>query len=188
MFSNKTLRPGSFRHHLARNVFALFVMFCLSTALFTGCGPSDYFDDHKLKQDLIGTWESEYYDGYTIKATHLSYGYGADSIEYAGIIKYVSNFSNTAGVIIIEYDTDHKPTYYAGYDPVTYEPIGDPLPLKGNFIGIYFDDFKPGVSVQMGGAYVAGGAEKATLVEAIATFTQWNEGTYMGYYGTYARK
>jgi uncharacterized protein (DUF1330 family) len=175
---------------------ALVAMLCLTVCLFLACptGNGDdrssitFGDDHKLNENLIGIWESEYFDGYTITATHISYGYGADFIEYAGTIKYVSNFTSTAGVIIIEYDAEHKPTYYIGYDPETYEPIGDPLPLKGNFIGIYYTDFKPGVSVQMGGAYIAGGAETATLDAAKARFTMGNEGTYMTYYGTYLKQ
>jgi hypothetical protein len=192
MFSFNSIRPGSLRRHLAHSVFALFTVFCLSTALlFTGCStdPDDGFvDDHNLNPNLIETWESEYSDGYTITETHLSYGYGANFIDYAGTIRYVSNFTSTAGVIIIEYDAEHKPTYYAGYDPETYEPIGDPLTLKGNFIGIYYKDFKPGVSVQIGVAYAEGGAEEATLDEAKTAFTVGNEGTYMTYYGTYLKQ
>jgi hypothetical protein len=190
MFSFNSIRPGSLRRHLAHSVFALFTVFCLSTGLlFTACSsdPDDGFvDDHKLNSNLIETWESEYYDAYTITDTHLSYGYGADSVEYAGTIKYVSNFNSTAGVIIIEYDAEHKPTYYD-----SSENYGDPdhivLP-KGDFIGIYYKDFKPGVSVQMGVAYAEGGAEKATLDEAKNAFTMGNEGTYMTYYGIYSRQ
>jgi hypothetical protein len=188
MFSNKTLRPGSLSR-IAHSAFALFVMFCLSAALFTSCstgGDSDLGDE--LDTNLIGTWTSEYSDGYTITEDHLSYGYGAEYIEYAGTIKYVSNFTSTAGVIIIEYDANHKPIYYAGYDPDTYEPIGDPLPLKGNFVGVYYKSLKPGESVQMGTAYGDGGAEVASLNAAIAAFTMGNEGTYMTYYGTYTKQ
>jgi hypothetical protein len=88
----------------------------------------------------------------------------------------------------MEYDADKKPTYYIGYDPETYLPIGDPLPLKGNFIGIYYKDLKPGVSVQMGTAYVDGGAETTTLDAAKARFTMGNEGTYITWYGTYLKQ
>jgi hypothetical protein len=184
---------SSARRLLRHSAFSLLAVFCLSTALlFTGCSSDDddddFIDDHKLNQNLIGKWmDAGAGDSYTITTAELSYnsGFGGD---YAGTIKYVSNFTSTAGVIIIEYDADHKPKYYAGYDPDTYEPIGDPLPLKGNFIGIYYKDFKPGVSVQMGVAYTDGGAEKATLDAAKAVFIVGNEGTYMTYYGTYLKQ
>jgi hypothetical protein len=193
MFSFKTamlrrLHPGSLSR-FARSVFAPIVVSCLfTTLLFTGCQPEaeDYFVDvHKLNPKLIGTWTSEYSDSYTITGTKLDYddGFGGGN---GGTIKYVSNFTATAGVIIIEYDPDHKPTYYDSIDN-----YGDPahiVPLKGNFIGIYYKNLKSGVSVQMGGVYVDGGAEKATLNAAIATFTMGNEGTYMSYYGTYSKQ
>jgi hypothetical protein len=184
-FIRRNMRWGTF----ARSTFALFVVFCLSTALFIGCsngGGGDIGDE--LDSDLIGTWTSEYSDGYTITDDYLSYGYGEDLIDYAGTIKYVSTLT-TAGVIIIEYDSEYKPIYYSGFDPETYEPIGDPLPLKGNFLGVYYKDLKPGVSVQMGTAYGDGGAEEPTLEAAIAAFTVDNEGTYITYgYGTYSKK
>ncbi|MDR0289439.1 MAG: hypothetical protein LBI06_00710 [Treponema sp.] len=183
---------SSVRQFAVKSVFALVA--ALTAFSFAACQPdagNDFVDDHKLNQSLIGTWEDEGEwagDSYAITDTHLSYGYGDDFVSYAGAIKYTSNFTPTAGVIIIEYDADHKPEYYAGYDPDTYEPIGDPLPLKGNFIGIYYKDLKPGVSVQMGGAYTDGGAEVATLDAAIAMFTVGYADTYMSYYGTYTRQ
>jgi hypothetical protein len=196
MFSFSSICRKMRRRFFSHSVFTLIAVFSLSVALFIGCSMGGNNDpgpdpspspgpDNDLDSRLIGTWESEYYDSYTITDGYLSYGYGADSIEYAGIIKYVST-SGTAGVIIIEYDAEHKPTYYAGYDPVTYEPIGESLPLKGNFLGIYYKGLKSGDSVQMGGAYIDGGAEKATLNAAIDAFTIGNEGTYISYYGTYS--
>jgi len=172
----------------ARNVFAPAVLFCLSTALlFTGCKTDDDGDPvARLDANLAGTWASVYDDAYTITDNHLTYGYGADSISYAGAIKWASKFTSDAGVIIIEYDEDHKQAYYD-----SFENYGDPdhlVVLKGNFIGIYYKDLKPGVSVSIGGAYSDGGAEEATLDAAKEVFTMGNEGKYMGSYGTYTKK
>jgi hypothetical protein len=170
----------------ARNVFALVVLFCLSTGLlFIGCktDDGDFIDDHKLNTKLIETWTSTYGDSYNITSTKLTYddGYGGGS---AGTIKYVSNFSDVAGVIIIEYDEDHKPSYWE-YDE-NWQPVKE-LPLKGDFIGIYYKDLKSGVSVSMAGAYIDGGAEEKTLDAAIKAFTMGNEGKYIATYGIYSK-
>ena len=170
----------------SRKAFALAVMFCLSTAiLFTGCKTDDDGDPIvQLDAKLIGTWASIYGDAYTITDKYLSYGYGADSISYAGTIKYASRFTGDAGVIIIEYDADHKASYWE-YDE-NWQPTAE-LPLKGNFIGIYYKALKSGVSVSIGGAYIDGGAEEKTLDAAKKAFTMGNEGKYMASYGTYSK-
>jgi hypothetical protein len=174
----------------ARKTFAFAVLFCLSAALLiTGCkedagGSGDPVDDHKLNSNLIGTWSSPYDDEYVITANKITYddgGYGGGS---AGTIRYVSNFTSSAGVIIIEYDADHKASYYE-YDD-SYNIIGS-LPLKGDFIGVYYKNLKPGVSVSLGGAYIYGGAEEATLDDAKKAFTAGNEGKYIMYYGEYTK-
>ena len=178
-----------FLFHLAkRNAFALCVLVFISAALlFTGCPVDDGFvDDGKLNINLIGSWHDGSwsdvgdYDGYTITGNGIAYvfgGIGYEFTSYAGTIEYISNFSKNAGVIIVKYNTDTKPTYYDG--------DSNPLPLKGDYLGIYYKNLNPGVSVQIGGAYIAGGAEEATLDAAITAFTAGNEGTYMGWYGTY---
>jgi len=164
----------------------LCTLFLFASFLVLGCEEprDDVYPKSELDSNFIGTWTSTYGDSYTITETYLSYGYGA-AIEYAGTIRHAAAFSNTAGVIIFEYDDDHKPTYYAGYDPVTYEPIGDPLSLKGNFIGVYYQELTPGVSVKISGAYIDGGAEEPTLEAAKAAFTLDKEGDYVSHYGTY---
>ena len=154
----------------SRSVFSLFFLVCLSIIiLFSGCeNDPDNDSTVGLNSNLIGTWldTNEFgTDGYTVESgrvRYISYWF-----SFAGSIRHVENFSNSAGVIIIEYDAEYQ-------NP------------SGNFIGIYYQNLNPKVSVQMGTAWMEGGAEVATLDAAIAAFTAGNEGTYMGYYGTYS--
>ena len=173
-------------------IAALFVCF-----LLTGCQEDNGFtDDNILNEKLIGTWAAAALDIYAITENHLTYTDWQGEISYAGAIVHVSNFnsSKSIGVIIIEYDSEHKPTYYSDEhwgdfsnpESMCMEPDCEHiLPLKGNFIGIYYKTLKPGISVQMGGAYEHGGAEEETLDDAINSFTVGNEGSYMSWYGTY---
>ena len=175
MFLFHSLRPGicnpkPLRRLYTRNVAALCTVVFMSLALlFTGCKTDDDFiDDGKLNSNLIGTWlytDEWGTDGYTIEANRVTYI--SDWFPITGTVKHVTNFTDSAGVIIIEYDTEyHNPA--------------------GNFIGIYFQNLNPKVSVQMGTAWVEGGAEESTFDAAKAAFTAGNEGTYMSYYGTYS--
>ncbi|WP_461246511.1 hypothetical protein [Treponema sp. R6D11] len=169
--------------------YASFVVLLLML-LFAGCeeepeptNPIEQFDTR-----LVGTWtcnSSGYIDGYIITSNHITYANGntLENITSAGTIKYTSQFTSDSGVIIIEYDSDHK----ASYSDWTQNPPTS-LPLKGDFIGIYYKNLVPGVSVDIGGAYVDGGAEEATLANAKAAFTVDNEGTYMSYYGRYLKQ
>ncbi len=185
-FFNPKSAFGSLSRILRRSVFTLTVLFCLSSALLIGCKMDDddkFVDDHKLNNKLIGTWaDTNSGDSYIITGDHLTYQFGT-TINYAGTIEYVSNFSDSAGVIIIKYDAEHRSIYYAD------DHYGDPdyiLDLKGDYLGVYFKELTPG-SVQIGGVYAAGGAEEATLNDAKAAFTSGNEGDYMSWYGTYTK-
>ncbi|MCL2126617.1 MAG: hypothetical protein FWH38_00045 [Treponema sp.] len=172
-----------------RGAFALCVFFCLFAALLLiGCktGDDDFVDDQQLNSRLLGSWQDGSwsdegdYDDYTVTGTDVTYSYGGvgyEMMSYAGTIEYVSNFSKDAGVIIIK--------YYPGSEASYYDDDYNLLPLKGDYLGIYYRNLKPGVSVQIGGAYVADGAEESTLEAAKAAFTKGNMGTYMGYWGTY---
>ena len=138
--------------------------------MFTGCstGSGDGVNNDQLNNDLLGRWESSGVwgsDGYIVETNRISYFYDEETM-FAGTIKHVENFSVSAGVIIIEYDPEYS------------QPLG-------NFIGIYYKNLNPHVSVQMGTAWMDGGAEKPTLNTAINAFTLGNEGAYMSFYGLY---
>jgi hypothetical protein len=168
-------------------IFAL----CLaaSAALFVGCknnvNDNDFADSHELNAKLIGEWRFEYntdedeiadsYEWYKIgdDAT-LSYGYntkGTDSTAFSGIIVYVANFNEKAGVIIIKYDSEKGQQWYDYYtDPNNPAPIE----RKGDFYGIYYDALKETTVKLANSADVAnnyGPTETATLRKAVAKFT-----------------
>ncbi|MCL2066905.1 MAG: hypothetical protein FWG99_05525, partial [Treponema sp.] len=159
-----------------RKATAVFVVL-FAALLFMGCpmedGGSSFVDDGKLNVNLIGTWldTAEWgTDGYTVEADNVEYI--SDYFPHAGVISHVTNFSKAAGVIIIELDP--------GYEAYGYS--------AGTFIGIYFQNLRPGVSVQIGTASLfPDTAAELTLDDAIAAFTLGNEGTYISFYGTYLR-
>ena len=158
-------------------------------AVLGGCDsdPGSFVDDNELNTALIGTWreywgtEPDEYDGYIISETQLSYGYGS-SVAYAGTIKYVSNFSASSGVIIIEYEPGSEAEYIE-YDAAwTYVATH---PCTGNFSGIYYKNLQSG-SVEISQAInIANnlGAEEVTLEAAKAAFTSGNTGNYVSRWG-----
>lgn len=175
-----------------------FVLCFFAALMFLSCKiDSDnniLLDNHLLLPSLTGTWESEYNDSYTISSSRLSYNGWSGSEEYAGAIRYVSNFSYNAGVIIIEYDADKKPVYYTSEHWTTScavpSPCGHELAPTGNFAGIYYEDLKPGASVRIGQAINLdnyAGAEKTTLIAAINAFTSGNKGKYISMMGVYQK-
>jgi hypothetical protein len=180
---------GVIRNRKALRAWFLAVLVGGGGALLASCNPDPGFvDDHNLNSMLINTWDSDS-SSYEITATHVSYLDSDGEISFAGNIKYVSNFSETAGVIIIEYDAAYKPTYY---DEWTENPPGsgtwvpgDELPLQGDFIGVYFKELTAG-SARIASAYVAGGAEESTLADAKAAFTADSEPSYIYSYGSYS--
>ena len=195
MFLLNSLQPDSLRQQswrcrtIAHSVFALIFVFFLSAALlFTGCTiEANDENGYELDRNLIGTWLSEYTDGYIITANDIAYDFGGGSIGYAGTIEYVSNFSSTAGVIIIKYKTGQEQTY-----PIFDENwnITGYHERPGDYVGIYYENAKPGISVEMGTAINLTnntGAETKTLDEAKATFTSGRRGDYIGSMGIYLK-
>ena len=177
------------RHGGAKRASYIAVLMLLACFLFWGCGDAEPFvDDGELNSRLIGTWTSEYTDGYIITANDISYDFGGGYIGYAGTIEYVSNFSKTAGVIIIKYKAGQEQTY-----PIYDEDwnITGYNERPGDYVGIYYENFKPGISVDMGTAinlidYT--GAEEKTLDEAKAAFTAGKRGDYIGLMGVYLKQ
>ena len=135
---------------------------------------------------LIGTWDSGM-DRYIITATAVSYemdGYG--DMNWTGTIRWVSNFTDDAGVIIVQYQTGKEPTYY------DYHGEMNVIPLNGRiFQGIYYDDIKPFISTAISHAIdlaTYAPAEKTTLGAAKAAFTMGNKGDYIGFQPIYPYK
>ncbi|GHV03172.1 hypothetical protein FACS189485_05610 [Spirochaetia bacterium] len=168
------------KNALLRNTFSLFAVFALVIGALplVGCNDdSGFVDDHKLNSGLIGIW-SYGSDAYTINADTLVYTstYEGVTTGFTSSIEYIYNFSETAGVIIVEYTT--KPTYY-DYD-ASWNPI-NPHEPEGSFIGIYFRNLTA-ATVKLGSAYEAdfSEVEVATLAEAKEKFKPANISLYGG--------
>ncbi|MCL1836452.1 MAG: hypothetical protein FWG46_02765 [Treponema sp.] len=182
MFSSNLLRPGSFRRHFMRGVFALFCLF--TVILFTGCDLDDDFEiNHELNPMLEGTWKTQW-DGYIIdlNANTLEYDDGGWDLDFKGTIVGVVNFNseNTAGIIFIQYSK--KPTDY-----------DTGLPPDGDYVGIYFKEltgtagqFAPPVEEYDPGEYRT--PAKATLEEAKEIFTAGTMGDFVLYWATYEKQ
>jgi hypothetical protein len=101
--------------------------------------------------------------------------------NFAGDIVYAENFSQSAGIIIIEYWPDHEQVWVdwdRAYPPDYFPPRAD-NPVGKNFYGIYFIKLnEAGTQVFLActndQANHYGPTETATLEEAIAQFTQGN--------------
>jgi hypothetical protein len=152
---------------------------------------TNFIDNHTLDTRLIGKWESPYGDWYAITKSEneitLTCGFSdpeyGEFQNYAGTIVYVSNFSDNAGVIVIEYIAGSEqmyPEYDENWNITGY------IQRKGDFLGIYYKNLKTN-SVQLSGAYDDGPAEEATSYEAVITFTQGNAGKYAGIWGVYTK-
>jgi len=162
---------SSFRRHLARGVFALAVMFCLSTAfLFTGCE-----EPNSGVGFPIGEWADSFGGGYKITKSTLEY-YTADS-EWEGItypgenikgsIKKAVDFSSDAGVIIVQITTSSS------------------TGQANKFIGVYYKDCTAShvfLANAIDNTYAL--ILKDTLTEAQTTFTVDNVDTHVTYWGS----
>jgi hypothetical protein len=172
-------------------VFVLFLVF--GALAFMGCPTEEDDSDGGLGLDsrLKGTWEFEDagYGGerYIIDDASLTHGSlsgtGANTVFtkiYAGTIVHAERYTNTAGVIIIEYTTGNKQVWYS-YDenwnktPITPQP-------SGNFYGIYYSSLKTRsdgrLEVKFSNtsdqANNYGPTEAGTLKDAIEKFTVEN--------------
>ena len=151
-------------------------MILIPLLLFTGCygevGEDDMNIPGTLPELLRGEW---FYsqpgvpsrsERYIIDKDTVEYGYGGgeSEMDYAGNIRFVSNYSADSGVIIIEYTV-----------PPTFQKY------NGNsFFGIYYRNLKNN-TVQLANAINAdySSPDTATLEEAIEKFTRLKMGNYV---------
>ena len=158
----------------ARKLFALAVVFCLSTALlFTGCGTEPVTEDTGFIP--LGEWADDYGSGYNITASSLEY-YTADT-EWEGTtypgenlkggIKEAVDFSSNAGVLLVQITTSATEGQ------------------TGKFIGVYYKDYTAShifLANAIDETYAL--IVKDTLAEAKKTFTVDNVETHVTYWGT----
>ena len=151
----------------------LLLLFFAGCDLYGKIGEDDTNIAGALPELLRGEWvytqpgSSTPAERYVIDANTVQYGYGGGESDtnYRGNIRFVSNYSASSGVIIIEYS--EMPSYQ-GYN--------------GNlFSGIYYRNLKAG-TVQLANAIDLAGfgsADTATLAEAIGKFTRRKMGKYV---------
>jgi len=165
---------SSLRSHWVRSVFALTVMFCLSTAfLFTGCNTDDNSVDTGFVP--VGEWRDDYDDGYNITKYSLEYytpntewedtTYPGENIK--GNIKEAIDFSADAGVLIVQITTSTT------------------TGQENKFIGVYYKDYTEShvfLANAIDGSYNL--ILKDTLDEAKNTFTVDKVETHVTYWGT----
>ncbi|MDR3123733.1 MAG: hypothetical protein LBU16_08160 [Treponema sp.] len=101
--------------------------------------------------------------------------------SFSGDIVYAENFSDTGGIIIVEYWPDHEQQWvnWTKARPPDYFPLRVDNPVGKNFYGIYFLNMnEEGTQVFLACTNDQttnyGPTETATLEEAIAKFTQGN--------------
>jgi hypothetical protein len=168
----KTRVLGRAVGHRTHGVLVLVLGLVMGALSLAGCDTDGgYVDDHTLNTGLIGTWDSGLGDGYTITATTLNYNGGGFG-DFTSTIRYIYNFSETAGVIIVEYITAD-----ADWD-------GSPDPTYvGKFQGVYFSSLTAN-TVKLGSAYTVADytqpVEVDTLAEAKQKFKPANISLYGG--------
>ena len=162
----------------ARNVFALVVLFCLSTALLvTGCKTDDPADTgFVLEGEWIGNGDS-----YTITKTTVSFstddseweGVVYPGVELKGDIEKTEIFSDNAGVLIIK---------------ITMATNGNTV---GKYTGVYYSEGKKS-SIKManpiGPAPSYAPLEADSLSVAVSLFNVDNVGDHVSYWGVYTKK
>jgi hypothetical protein len=101
--------------------------------------------------------------------------------SFAGDIVYAENFSDTGGILIVEYWPGHEQNWvdWTKARPPAYFPLRDDNPVGKNFYGIYFLNMnEEGTQVFLActndQSTNYGPTETETLEEAIAKFTQGN--------------
>jgi hypothetical protein len=156
---------------LARNVFALVVLFCLSTGLlFTGCNTEP--ENKNTAFIPAGEWADDYGGGYKITTSSLEYYTAYYSEEYPGenikgTIGEAIDFSKDAGVLLVKI-TESSTSGQAG-----------------KFFGVYYKDYTAShifLANAIDESYAL--ILKDTLAEAKNTFTVDNVGTHVTMWGS----
>jgi hypothetical protein len=125
-----------------------------------------------LPFQLQGEWLSFSYgnpsDSYTVTNAEIKYddgGAGGGTMSYTGTIRFVSNYSSSSGVIIIEYTV--RPAY-GGYN-------------GNDFFAVYYRNVTAN-TMQMANTTVLGPntcPDTETLDEAVKKFTRMRMGNYV---------
>jgi hypothetical protein len=180
--------------------YLLSLIYCLSFIVLSGCLlENDPLEGRGgLDGRLYGVWRFEYggiveeirierqprLDSANLGA--LTYGglIWADrgfQENFAGDIVYAENFSESAGIIIVEYWPGHRQKWvdWDRAQPPNYFPARRDDPVGKNFYGIYFLNMnEEGTQVFLActndQSNNYGPTETETLEEAIAKFTQGN--------------
>ena len=159
---------GSLRRHWARNIFALAVMFCLSTAfLFTGCNTEPNPENVDTGFVPAGEWADDYGSSYIITNATVVYDDGFGYGDFTGAILKVSDFSANSGVLIIKIISSN-----VGY-------------TVDKFTGVYYKEYTAShvyLANPIDESYAP--IEKDTFAEAQAVFTVDNVDTHVTYWGS----
>ena len=156
----------------------LFLLFITGCDLYGEAGEDDINVSGTLPETLVGEWIFPVVEfpseRYLIDAGAVQYGYGGSSegatesvYDYKGNIRFVSNYSDTSGVIIVEY-TD-RPSYSK---------------YNGNsFFAIYYQNLKS-ETVQLANAINLSdlsAPDTETLEEAVEKFTLFKMGKFVNW-------
>jgi len=158
---------SSLRRHLARGVFALAVMFCLSTAfLFSGCNTEpENVNTHFIP---VGEWTDDYGGFYKITKTSIEFDMGGGYGAFTSSVVEANDFTATSGVIIVKIETAPGGSNTVGkYTCVYYK---DYTNTHVNLAGPIDESYDP--------------IETTTLAEAKNTFTVDKVDTHVTYWGS----
>jgi len=150
-------------------------IFLINCELYGKIGTNDENIQGALPALLRGEWVfiqpglTTAAERYVIDETVIQYGYGDGESQYdfKGDIRFVSNYSEDSGVIIIEYTDTERPSY-PGYN-------------GNSFFGIYYRNLKTN-TVQLANSINLAdlsAPDTATLEEAIAKFTRFRMGSFV---------
>jgi hypothetical protein len=141
-----------------------------------------------LDPRLIGIWRSLPSldaEGYTISDTFLVYTDGDAEqgwdFDYEGTIRYTKRFSETDGLIIIEYTRDGWPKYTEpGHTVSAY--VGTPIP--GPFFAVYYSKLSADSVILVNSTTLDSDPpyappETKTLEEAIEKFTEYTRDRFI---------